>query len=266
MQMERGALQDKTLGQVSSKYVACRITGGTENPTPGHEKFMEKYGVQGYPTLLYLSADGGLVTNEVGRSPGEILSAAADASRTEKDFQAFVKAVQKYDDPALWANLTQEYLDRKQFDRALPLLKKAAEKEGTAARWLALAAAQSRAGDHAAALATYDQCLGTLGSAGPDAIACRIARARCQAASGDAAGAQAALADLEKKAKETGDEEGRKAYSGAVAEMLLTQAGELWNRQDQAGATKILEQLAADYGDTPQGQHAAQILPRIKGG
>ncbi|MCI0343047.1 MAG: hypothetical protein L0216_18205 [Planctomycetales bacterium] len=264
--MERGALQDKSLGEISSKYVACRITGGTESPTPGHEKFMEKYGVQGYPTLLFLSADGGLVTSEVGRSPGEIVATAAEASRKERDFQGFVKAVAKYDDPALWTNLTQEYLDRRQFAQALPLLRKAAEKEGTAARWMALAAAESQSGDPAAALATYDRCLGTLGSAGPDAIACRIARARCQAGSGDGAGAQAALVELVNKAKEAGDEAGRKAYAGAAAEMLLSQAGELWNRGDQAGATKILEQLASDYKDTPQGEHAARILPQIKGG
>src|SRR5574341_973968 len=162
--MERGALQDTSLGEISSKYVACRITGGTENTTPGHEKFMEKYGVRGFPTLLILSADGGLLTEEVGRSPAEILAATAEAGRKERDFQGFAKAVSKYDDAALWIQFAGALSARRQPDQAVPILRKIAEKDGTTSRWNAVADAQMASGDAAGALATFDALIAKQGS------------------------------------------------------------------------------------------------------
>lgn len=151
--MERGPLQDPSLAELSKANVACRMTGGDKDASPGIDAFMERYGVQGFPTCLVLSAEGALLKT-VGNvvQPPEILAGTRDAIEVETDFQAFRATVEKLDQPALWVALARAYGERRQADRAVGIWQRIAAKDPSPSRLVSLAEAQAAAGDHGVAV------------------------------------------------------------------------------------------------------------------
>ena len=264
--MERGPLLDASLAELSKTYVACRMTGGDKDASPGIDVFMERYGVQGFPTCLVLSAEGALLKT-VGNvvQPPEILAGTREAAEVEADFQAFRAAVEKLDQPALAVALARAYGERRQVDRAVGVWQKIAAKDPSPSRLVSLARAQAAAGERPAAMATWDKLIaGKL--SGPESVGYRVERASVRAAGTDVAGA---VDDLQKAADVAG-----KAGNPADAKGLTDGAGQiLWEEimrlcnvtRDFKQAVTVLDRLLKDFGQTPAAGPAKQFEDPIRG-
>lgn len=254
--MERGPLQDPKLAKLSTDYVACRMTGGSQDRSKGIDEFMSRYNVQGFPTLLVLSADGGVLAVDLDREPDAILAAVAEAGRTEADFQAFKAAVGKSTDPALRLGLAQLHLQRKEFGAAIPILKAVAEKDPAPHRWRKLAEAQQGAGQHADALASLDRLVAL-----DPSPASHGARAKAQAASGDAEGAIGYLKGI---AAKTEAAEAKGQLLDAAAGLVWQQCADKANAGEWKAAVALLDRLLKEFPGSSAAGNARQYEQLIR--
>ena len=70
---------------LSDRYVAVKVTGG-KGITPEVKEFMQRYGVQGYPTLMVMNSKGHRVVNGMGRTVDGMLEALEKGEAKEKEF------------------------------------------------------------------------------------------------------------------------------------------------------------------------------------
>ena len=93
---------------------------------PINEETREKYGVRGFPAILFISSDGGVITNHPGYLPPEkFVPVMEEALKKETKFQKTLAQYKKTpDDMKLSREIAILYLKRQQEDKAVPISKK----------------------------------------------------------------------------------------------------------------------------------------------
>ncbi len=86
-----------------------------------------RYGVAGYPAILFVSPDGGLIKSHTGYlTPDQLAPIMENALTVEAEFQEKLeKLAAKPDDAKHNAEVALIYLERKQVEKAVPLSEKA---------------------------------------------------------------------------------------------------------------------------------------------
>ncbi len=97
----------------------------TERPI--NEEMRSRYGVTGYPAVLFVSPDGGLVKSHVGyATPDEFAPVMEDALKVEAEFEKKLEELEaKPDDGKLNAEVAIIYLERKQLEKGVLFSEKA---------------------------------------------------------------------------------------------------------------------------------------------
>ena len=90
---------------------------------------VRRYQVTGYPTIVFASSDGGMITKQVGFIyPNDFAPVIEATLEKEKVFTAQLAELQKTpDDAKLNAQVALTYLERTQLEKALPFSKKTFE-------------------------------------------------------------------------------------------------------------------------------------------
>jgi tetratricopeptide (TPR) repeat protein len=99
----------------------------TERPI--NEETRSRYGVTGYPAVLFVSADGGLIKYHSGYvPPDQFVPVIEDALKIESKFQEKLEKLEaKSDDGKLNAEIALIYVERKQLEKAAMFSEKAFE-------------------------------------------------------------------------------------------------------------------------------------------
>jgi tetratricopeptide (TPR) repeat protein len=152
--------------RISDAYVAARLVVG-DGATPEAEAFRERYGIESYPALLAMTADGALLsrirTFAQDRPLGtdDFLEALAEASKHDTDFQARRGELLAKDDTAAWAEVVKSHVDRMEYATARDVHRKILAKEPTVDNHGMLAYLSKQAGDVTGARATLETMLST---------------------------------------------------------------------------------------------------------
>ena len=90
---------------------------------------LRRYKVTGYPTIVFTSSDGGMISQQVGFiTPTDFAPVIEAAKEKEKIFAAQLTELEKMpDDPKLNAQVALTYFERMQPEKALPFSEKAVE-------------------------------------------------------------------------------------------------------------------------------------------
>ena len=93
---------------------------------PINEETRKKYGITGYPTILFISSDGGVITKKVGYAPPENFAPVMEeALKEETKFQeTLAKLKEMPDDVELNREIAIFYLKRQQIEKAIPISEK----------------------------------------------------------------------------------------------------------------------------------------------
>jgi len=86
----------------------------------------QKYGIRGFPAILFISPDGGVIKNHSGyMPPNDFLPVMENVLKTESEFQEkLAEYKEKPDDVKLNREIAILFLQRQQVEKALPISKK----------------------------------------------------------------------------------------------------------------------------------------------
>ena len=92
---------------------------------------LRRYQVTGYPTIVFTSADGGMIAKQVGFIyPNDFAPVIESALQKEQDFIKKLAELEKTpDDAKLNAQVALTYLERTQLEKALPFSKQAFKRD-----------------------------------------------------------------------------------------------------------------------------------------
>ena len=92
---------------------------------------VRRYQVTGYPTIVFTSSDGGMISKQVGFVyPNDFAPVIETALEKEKDFMKQLAKLEKTpDDAKLNAQVALTYLERMQIEKALPFSKEAFKRD-----------------------------------------------------------------------------------------------------------------------------------------
>ena len=92
---------------------------------------LRRYQVTGYPTIVFTSADGGMIAKQVGFIyPNEFAPVIESALQKEQDFiKKLAELAKTPDDAKLNAQVALTYLERTQLEKALPFSKQAFKRD-----------------------------------------------------------------------------------------------------------------------------------------
>ncbi len=93
---------------------------------PINEETRKKYEITGYPTVLFIGPDGGVITKKVGYAPPEKFAPVMEeALKQEMEFQVkLAKLKETPDDATLNSEIAILYIKREQLEKALLISKK----------------------------------------------------------------------------------------------------------------------------------------------
>ena len=96
---------------------------------PENMEAVRRYQITGYPTIVFASSDGGMITKQVGFIyPNDFAPVIETALEKEQVFVEQLAELKKTpDDAKLNAQVALTYLERTQLEKALPVSKKAFE-------------------------------------------------------------------------------------------------------------------------------------------
>lgn len=124
------------------RWIAARVLGG-EDATPEGERFMETYGVQGFPAVMALTADGALVVPDLLerrlKTAPELVAAMEAAEQEAERFRKIRDDLLAKGDPESLEELAKRYAARRSADRSVATYAKIAEQDPTPERYEALA-------------------------------------------------------------------------------------------------------------------------------
>jgi tetratricopeptide (TPR) repeat protein len=224
--------------RISDEYVAVRLLGG-DDATPEVDAFMQRYDVEGYPTLLAMTADGAVLSrirtfNQDGPlGAQEFLAALAEATKQDAEFQARRKELLAKDDPAAWAEVVKALVDRGEHAAARDVHRRILAKEPTVDNHGMLAFLEEKAGDRAGERATLESMLAKF-AGHPERIEWRI---------------RLATMDIGSTAKTEEEAEALIARHLAVLEKLLATVEAEGSVPDQAEVHMRLANMLAQKGD-----------------
>lgn len=144
--------------QISEKFVAVKMLGGQDLDDEG-KAFMSRYGVQGYPTLLAMTADGAVVSRSFQRTMDGIIKTMEDATATNEAFLKEAAELSTKTDPESMRTLAKKYAERSQLDEAGGLYEKLVASKPTAEDRLAYIAVLAVKGDDDGRKAQYEALL-----------------------------------------------------------------------------------------------------------
>ena len=103
--------------QISDKYVAVRLLGGNDLDDECRD-FMQRYGVQGYPTLLAMTPDGAVLGTDFQRDVAGILATMDQAATADQNFRTKAKELGASKLPEAVRTMAGLYKDRMQWAEA----------------------------------------------------------------------------------------------------------------------------------------------------
>ncbi len=159
--------------EISNNFVAVRLLGGHDLNDEGRA-FAKRYGVRGFPTMLAMNADGGVLHKEFQRDVDGILEGMLLAGEMQARFQRDEAALKGKTDAASVRALAELYKQRLQYEAARSRYESLTKKDPQVDDQVALLEILQAMNETAAAKAL----LGTLVKTQPDdarAIEWRIA-------------------------------------------------------------------------------------------
>jgi tetratricopeptide (TPR) repeat protein len=130
--LDRMVFQDPDSARIHDEYVAVRMLGGVDS-TPATEAFMRRYGIDGFPTLLVLTADGEVVMRDFRPPNGaSLLDAMKQATEAETSFRAQAKELEGKEDVESAKSLAKLHMQRSSLEKALEIYRTVAKRESTA--------------------------------------------------------------------------------------------------------------------------------------
>jgi tetratricopeptide (TPR) repeat protein len=286
---------------ISDGFVAVRMLGGTDLDDAGRA-FMERYGIEGYPTLLAMTAEGDVLARDLPRELEGILGALAKAKTDNEAFLAKRDVLAKKADLGSLTELADLYLGRENYAVARGLYERIAREKPDGDVLTRLAGILRRLGDKPAERKLLETAVAKHpGDARSAAWRIRLAtleiptqaqsREEWLAVVEKQAAALSALFEVVRKEgkpeveaavraelgtwlREKGDAAGSKAHfdwilenapkspSAAVAHLKLAEAA--LGAEDFATVVEHLEILARDHPGTDEGRVARENVERFR--
>ena len=128
--LDADTFTDPKIIALSKKFVNLKVNP-EDADHPENEEARIKYGVGGYPTVAFLSAEGDLIRLNSGYTPpGEFLGVMESAFKEEEAFKELKVAVQKNPkDPKANAGLALIYINRGMLEQGKPLFDKVVKQD-----------------------------------------------------------------------------------------------------------------------------------------
>ena len=119
-------MTDARIVELAEKFVSVKVNPEDDN-YPINEETRRRYGVDAYPTVLFVSPDGGFIQQALGfLTPDQFTPIMEDALKKEEDFSKKLDALkEKPDDAKRNAQVAMVYLERKQLEKAVAVSEKA---------------------------------------------------------------------------------------------------------------------------------------------
>ncbi len=141
--LETRLLSQPEAAELGRRWIAARILGGADM-TPDAERFMRDHGVQGFPTLMAMTAggeviDGDLLGDEGLKSASELVAAMERAQAQAEAFKETRDALLAKGDVPSLEELAKRYAARQNGAKAIATYAMAVEKAPTPERYEALA-------------------------------------------------------------------------------------------------------------------------------
>jgi tetratricopeptide (TPR) repeat protein len=301
VQLENRVFSQAESAKISDRFVAVRMLGGLDE-TPEVEQFMQRYEVEGFPTLLAMTADGAVLSREIPRNVDGILAAMEDAQKSEVDFQAKKTALAGKSDPESLATMAKMHLERYDLPAAQVLYAKVVASTPTAENYGMLAAIYGRTGQKDEERRTLQAMVQRFADS-PERMEWRIQLATIDLPNratteeefhalvdSHMAALSGLLAEVEKEKSVAGQSEIRfrlgkyaeqkqdfaamkahlawivendpKGKFGPKARMILAFAA--FQDSELETAVALLEKLVADSPESPEAAQAREVLPQIK--
>jgi tetratricopeptide (TPR) repeat protein len=252
---------------LGERFVAVRMLGGND-ATPEVEAFLERYEVEGFPTLLAMTPDGGVVArlsgfDEAGKpiTPGAMVERMDQAAAHEAEFAKFRAEATAKGDARVKEQLAGLLMQRYELDAAHEVYRQVVQSTPTADAYGMLAGLQAMTGRKAELKKTLETMLAKFPDH-PERIEWRISLR---------------TADLPSRA--TGPEEVKKVIAqheaaftqllreiepegrpGDQAEIRYRLADLARQRRDDAGAKPQLQWILDHDGAGRRAAHARYVL------
>ncbi|MDE0088782.1 MAG: hypothetical protein OXU23_23885, partial [Candidatus Poribacteria bacterium] len=123
--MDAETFTDANVITLSEKFITVKVNPQDEE-LPINDETRKKYGITGYPTILFIGPDGGVITKKVGYAPPEEFAPVMEeALKKEMEFQAKLAIFKEMpDDVTLNREIATLYLQRQQIEKALLISEK----------------------------------------------------------------------------------------------------------------------------------------------
>ena len=127
-QLDAETFTDARIIELSKGFIPIKVNP-EDQEHPENMEALRRYQVTGYPTIIFTSADGGMIGKQVGFIyPNDFAPVIETALEKEKAFMEQLAELEKTpDDAKLNAQVALTYLERTQLEKALPFSKKAFE-------------------------------------------------------------------------------------------------------------------------------------------
>lgn len=128
--LDADTFTDPKIVALSKKFVNLKVNP-EDTDRPENEEARIKYGVSGYPVVVFLSAEGDLIRLNSGYSPPEeFFGVMESVSKEEEAFNKLKVAIQKNpDDSKANAGLALIYINRGKLEQGKPLFDKVVKKD-----------------------------------------------------------------------------------------------------------------------------------------
>lgn len=163
--LEAGIWSKAGSSALSDKYVAVRLLGG-DDATPEVDAFLERYQIEGFPTLMAMTPDGALVArlsgfDEAGRpvTPDAMLGRMDEAAAREAEFAKYRAEVTAKGDPQSQEQLAGLLMQRQELDAARDVYAKVVQATPTVEAYGMLAGLEAMTGRKAELRKTLETML-----------------------------------------------------------------------------------------------------------
>lgn len=258
--MENGPFSQEGAERLGKDFVAVRMLGGNDI-NEETRSFMEKYGVQGFPTMFAMNAEGDVLAGKSAYLPRDLKGLLGALDQAAKDDKEFWELRGKEDDAsrARYARLLRE---RGKSDEAWAILEPLAAKGRSLVIDEAMALIHGDRGEHGQAVALYREMIDRYKDAEkrPDWMV-RVAKSPL-----DGVPRQDVMAKLPEVATNfrTFADQAKAAGDKAAEPLMRVELGDVLGATgDGEGARKEYDLVIAGFGDTvhaPRAQFGRAVV------